>query len=240
MGKRAMLPALISLGVFGLVNLVVWAGDEREEEVTLDQVPTAVKATILKESAGGKLTEIERELKNGKTTYEAEFLLDGREIEIRIAPDGTLLGREVEGKDDDGSDLRMNQVPGPARAALRKLAGGARIVGLEREMENGVLVYEAEWVAGGSRHEAAVMADGTLLETEEVVPVEQAPAAVQAAITKHFGGAKVIVAKQMIVVYEVEAEVNGQERELYVFPTGRVHDEPDDDQDDDDEDDDDD
>jgi uncharacterized membrane protein YkoI len=204
-------------------------------------VPAAVKATILKESAGGKITEIERETKGGKTVYEAEFLLDGKEVEIQIAADGALLGRESGAEEDDEDDLTIDQVPDPARSALLKLAGGAKILEAGREMEHGALIYEAEWVTNGTEHEAAVTADGTLVEIEEVVPVKEAPAAVRAAIAKHFGAeVKVVVEKKMVVVYEVEAKIDGKEKELVVFPTGRVHEEPDDDHEDDHDDDDDD
>ena len=57
MTKKAMWLPLIGLSVVGMVTLVAWAGDEQEEEVTLEQVPAAVKATILKESAGGRITD---------------------------------------------------------------------------------------------------------------------------------------------------------------------------------------
>ena len=232
--RKAILLPLITVSVIGMLTLIAWANDEHEEKVTLEQVPAAVKATILKESAGGKITEIERETKDGRTVYEAEFLRNGQEIEIKIAPDGTLLGREVEGAEDDEDDLTIDQVPEPARAALLRLAGDARIVKAEREREHGVLVYEAEWVKNGTKHEAAVTADGTLIEIEEIIPAENAPAAVRAAIAKYFGGdAKVVVEKKMIVVYEVEVKIDGKERELLVFPTGRVHEDSDDDHEDD-------
>jgi len=242
MTRKAMVLWLIGLGVVGTLAFTAWAAQEGEEQVTLDQVPAAVKATILKESAGGKITEIERETKNGKTIYEAEFLLDGKEVEIQVAPDGTLLGREMGDEDDDEDDLTIDQVPEPARAALLKLAGSAKITKAGREKEDGVLVYEAQWTIDGIQHEAAVMPDGTLLETEESVPVEKTPAAVRAAIAKHFGAnAKVVVEKKMIVVYEVEAKVDSKEKELLVFPTGRVleerHEEDDDNGDDNDDDD---
>ena len=241
MRKSKVLLPLIGLGVVGTLAFVAWAGPEGEEPVTLDQVPAAVKATILKESAGAKITEIERETKDGKTVYEAEYLQDGREIEIKVAPDGTLLGREVEQEDDDEDDLTIDQVPEPARAALLKFAGGAKIIEAEREKEHGALVYEAEWVKNGTKYEAAVTAEGALLEIEEIIPVEKAPAAVRAVIAKHFGAkAKVVVEKKMIVVYEVEARIDGKEKELLVFPTGRVHEDGDDDDDHDDDDDDDD
>ena len=232
MTKRAMWLPLIGLSVVGTVTLVAWAGDEQEEKVTLEQVPAAVKATMLKEPGGGKITEIEREMKNGKTVYEAEFILNGDEIEIKVAPDGTLLGREVEQEDDDEDDLTIDQVPEPARGALLKLAGQAKIVKAEREREHGVLVYEAEWIEDGAEHEAKVTAEGTLVETEETVLAENLPAAVRAAIAKHFPAtATVTVDRKMIVVYEIEANIGGKEREVIVFPTGRIHEGHDDDDD---------
>jgi len=233
-----MMLSLLCLGVLSLATAIGWAGDEHEEAVTLDQVPPAVKATILTESAGGRITEIERETKNGTTVYEAEFLRDGKEIEIKIASDGTLLGRDVEAEHDD-DDLKLEEIPAPARAALRRLAGGATIVEVEHEREHGVLVYEAAWMTGGRKHEAAVTADGALIELEEVVRVDELPRAVRAAVAEHFPpDARLHVEKTMIVVYEIEAKVNGREMELHVFPTGRVHEGASEDDHDEDEDDD--
>lgn len=144
MKKSNVLLPLIGLGVVGIMTFVALAVD-REETVSLDQLPPAVKATIPKEAAGAEITEIERETKNGKTVYEAEFLRDGREIEVKVGPDGTLLGREVEHEDDDEDDITVDQIPGPARKALQQLAEDAKLLKAESEKENGVLVYEAEW-----------------------------------------------------------------------------------------------
>ena len=80
MRKSNVLLQLIGVGVVGALAFAAWAGPGDEEPVTLDQVPAAVKATILKEAAGAKITEIERETKDGKTVYEAEYLRNGREI----------------------------------------------------------------------------------------------------------------------------------------------------------------
>jgi uncharacterized membrane protein YkoI len=224
--KTALLP-LSGLVVIALVSLGAWAGDEQEEKVTLDQVPAAVKATILAEAAGAKIKEIERETKDGEIIYEAEFMVDGEKVEIAIAPDGTLLSREIEGDDEDDEDddhgLRPEDVPAPARAALRKLADGAKILKVEREQEHGAVLYEAEWMVKGTKHEAAVTEDGALVEMEEVVRLADLPPAVRAAMAKHFPpNAKVQVEKKMIVVYEVAGRVDGKEKEILVFPTGRV------------------
>jgi len=79
-------------------------GKKKEEKVTIDQVPPAVKATILREAGGNKIEEIEKETKDGKTVYEAEWKADGKEIELTVAEDGTVLKKKVEEGDKDEDD----------------------------------------------------------------------------------------------------------------------------------------
>jgi hypothetical protein len=64
------------------------------DEVPLAQVPPAVRATIEREMQGGRLKEIERETKNGRVVYEVEMVRDGKERELHIAEDGTVLKRD--------------------------------------------------------------------------------------------------------------------------------------------------
>ncbi len=99
----AWLLAGVLAAAFGAAGVVYAGGDKgkTEEKVTLDQVPAAVKATILKEAGNNAITEIEKETKDGKVVYEAEWKVDGKEVEIKVAEDGTLLGKEVDGDDDD-------------------------------------------------------------------------------------------------------------------------------------------
>ena len=211
---------LISLGA---AAIAVSAKDKDEEEVSLEQVPAAVKATILKEAKGGTIQEIERETKHGKTVYEAEVIIQGKEIEIKIAPDGRVLKREIEGEEGEEEDevISLEQVPAAARKALVKHAGGAKIIKVEREKEHGVVLYEAEWEAGGREHEAKVTADGDLMELEEKVEAKDVPEAVRQAAGKRFpAGAKVEYERKTITLYEVEAKVNGKEREMLLTPAG--------------------
>ena len=77
---------------------------EKEETVTLDSVPAAVRATIEKHSAGGTIKEIEREEEDGKTVYEAEVMKDGKKWEFEVGADGTLLEGPKEDKDDAEDD----------------------------------------------------------------------------------------------------------------------------------------
>ena len=83
----------IALAALTLTSLPAVAGAD-DERVTLDQVPAAVRATIERESAGGKVEEIEREADDGKTVYEVEIEKDDKEIEIHVAEDGKILKRD--------------------------------------------------------------------------------------------------------------------------------------------------
>ncbi len=75
--------------------------EENERAVLLDQVPAAVKATILREAGKNKIEEIEKETRGGKRIYEAEWVVGDEEIEIKVASDGTLLSKETAEADDD-------------------------------------------------------------------------------------------------------------------------------------------
>ena len=90
---------------------------EVESEVSMKDLPKAVADAIAKAAAGAKIEKIEREetravvragklvkLDQPEVTYEAEFRKDGKEIEIEVAPDGTILKTEDEDDDEDGND----------------------------------------------------------------------------------------------------------------------------------------
>ena len=69
---------------------------EIEESMKMENLPPAVQETVKAESAGGKIKELVLETEKGKTFYEVEFEKDGKEYEVKIAEDGTVLERETE------------------------------------------------------------------------------------------------------------------------------------------------
>ncbi len=73
-------------------------GEEGGNEVTvsINEIPPAVRASLEHESVGGKITEIERETKDGKTVYSADIELSGVTWDITVAEDGKVLSKEKE------------------------------------------------------------------------------------------------------------------------------------------------
>ena len=91
---------IVSLGA-GVIGVAVAFADQ---ELSLQQVPAPVRATIEKHAGQGEIVEIEREIENGQVVYEAEVIVDGEEIELLVSAAGEFLGAEAEGEDDEDTD----------------------------------------------------------------------------------------------------------------------------------------
>jgi hypothetical protein len=103
--KHVKLIGLAIIAVLAVGLSIAQAGKKTEKDVTIDQVPAAVKATILKEAGSNTIEEIEEVSKDGKVVYyEAEWKTGGKEIEIKVDPKGKLLSKEIEDDDDDDDD----------------------------------------------------------------------------------------------------------------------------------------
>jgi hypothetical protein len=66
------------------------------QDVSLDQLPAPVRATVERETKGGQITDLERDQEHGQTIYEVEFALDGKQYELDISAEGQLLERRLD------------------------------------------------------------------------------------------------------------------------------------------------
>ena len=70
---------------------------DRSEKVEFSALPAAVKKTVTAELAGASIDNIERDKNNGKVVYKVEAkLADGRDIDLEVAENGTLLEKDIE------------------------------------------------------------------------------------------------------------------------------------------------
>lgn len=108
----------------------------REQRVKIDDLPAAVKQTVLEVSAGVKLRELTREVKNGETFYEAELDVNGRTRDVIIDPTGTIVLIEEE--------VDWSLVPTAVQATIETAAQGRKILLVETLTRNGKIeAYEA-------------------------------------------------------------------------------------------------
>jgi hypothetical protein len=93
-------------GAAALIGCASHDGNHEGKEVTvaMSDVPAAVRATLERESAGGKVTEVEREMKNGRTVYSADMIVNGVAWDITVAEDGTVISKEKENDNEKEKD----------------------------------------------------------------------------------------------------------------------------------------
>ncbi len=219
---------IAGLGVV-IVGLSVVLGDE---EVSLRQVPAAVRATIEKHAGEGAIVEIEREMEGGQVVYEGEVIVNGKEMEFLISATGEYLGAEVEDEDgdedeegeyDDEESIPWEQLPQAVQDALGKALPDVQITELTQEVEDGFLVYEAAYETNGREHELELTEGGEIIETEEQIAPSSLPPAILARIQDQFPDAKITEAERVVVTfYEIELKAAGKEHEIKILANGRV------------------
>ena len=148
------LPA-IGVGLIGMMVLAAGAGKTGEERVTLDKLPAAVKATVLKETTGGKITEIDREQEHGVVSYKVEWIRDGVEREVTVTEDGAVLELE--------ETVKIAQVPAAVRKVIAQRFGPGAKVEIEKKL---VVLYEVEGKVNGRERELVILPTGRVQECE--------------------------------------------------------------------------
>lgn len=108
MSKNWLAIGLVGLGLMGCTTMQPKSAEKDNEDnevkVTLDQTPAPVQATLQKETAGAKITDLDKETDDGKTVYEADATIGDKPYEIKVADDGTLLSKKIDKDEDKDKD----------------------------------------------------------------------------------------------------------------------------------------
>jgi hypothetical protein len=92
--RRGFVLVSCGLAATGLVAGPAWSSEGREsssKEVRLEQVPEPARRALLGHAGENRIRELEEKVVDGKTVYEIELLVDGKETEVVVAPDGELV-----------------------------------------------------------------------------------------------------------------------------------------------------
>ena len=131
--------------------------------------------------------------------------------------------------EDKPQRVVLADLPAPARAAVEKWLAGGTIKQIDKETEDGKVVYDVEATVNGKHAEADIVADGTVLSTEESVAFDSLPKAVRDAAEKYFGSAKDLNASKGIekgkASYEIEGQKDNKKVTLNLDDTGKILDE---------------
>lgn len=164
--------AVMVLALLGAATLSADEGCKKEKAKV--ELPEAAAKAIKAAFPDATIDEVEIDNEDGMKLFEVELKQGKAEIEVSVAPDGTIVEIETE--------VALKDVPAAAAAVISKAAEGAQIKEIAKEEtraevkknDNGVaklvkletpkIAYEAELVKGDQKGEIEVAADGTVVE----------------------------------------------------------------------------
>jgi hypothetical protein len=91
-------------------------GEKKEKEregkekgvkvIKFSEAPSAVQKTLKREAFGAKIAKVDIESHDGKRVYEADVEIDGKNYEILVAKDGSLISKALdeEEEEEDGAE----------------------------------------------------------------------------------------------------------------------------------------
>ena len=76
----------------------------KDDKVAVADIPKVVVDAIAAAQAGGKITEAEKETKNGVVIYEVEVANNGKKYEVKVDATGKLLSNKIDDDDDENDN----------------------------------------------------------------------------------------------------------------------------------------
>lgn len=129
-------------------------------------------------------------------------------------------------KESRGQLVSLSDLPAPARATIDRLTAGGEIKKIEKEEQEGIVIYDVEAKVKDKDVEYDVDGNGKILSAEESVPYSSMPSVVQAAAKKYFGSAEGLKASKEVekgkTFYEVEGKKGGSTIALKLSDTGEI------------------
>ena len=103
----------------------------------------------------------------------------------------------------DEKNVPLAQVPREVREAVHNRFPGAQLTTIEKETENGAVVYDVELKHKGHKYEMDIKADGTILEIEKQVAERDLPRTAIRALKARYPGARI---KEIMEVNKVKGK----------------------------------
>jgi uncharacterized membrane protein YkoI len=162
----------------------------------LEDLPQPVQKTVREQSAGQPIADIDRENRSGRTVWEIEFEKAGKNTEIHVAEDGTVLpeddrlfGRTTDqtattprpsdtpavgtpagsqtGRSLFALGTQWEDLPQAVQQKAAQFGGKEKVADIDRENWNGKVAYEVEFRREGRNLEVHFGEDGVILESND-------------------------------------------------------------------------
>jgi hypothetical protein len=108
--NRFVLLCAVSLALTGCASMHGHHHEEESEEnevkVPFAQTPAPVQASFQRESGGAMINTVDKEMRHGKTVYEADVKMNGTNWEIVVAEDGKVVSKKIDREEDEKGEAK--------------------------------------------------------------------------------------------------------------------------------------
>lgn len=211
-------------------NKIVWvaengslvtgaAGAEKAAaSLRLNELPKPVRQTFKREAGSAKISDIDKNIENGRTVYEIEFTRAGKMDELFIHEDGTIAQATVSQENSDSTasapssnanrfdrplaatkKVNFNDVPEAVKQTAFAQAGSNRIEDAEQGTLDGRVIYEIAFKKDGQHNEVRIDKNGSIVQRiggtnirfPGALSVDEVPGPVRRAIRDQVGSGEV-------------------------------------------------
>lgn len=132
---------------------------ETDQMLKLADLPLPVRTTVEKLTAGGEIKRITKDTEDGQMIYDIDAIVNDKEVEYDISPDGSILSSE--------ESIEYSTLPKPVCAIAEKYFGMAEGLKAHKEIEKGMNFYEIEGEKEGCKVTLKLSETGQIVEEEK-------------------------------------------------------------------------
>jgi uncharacterized membrane protein YkoI len=160
--KRNQFARILALGLtIAVSTTVAFAAEEKEEAISLDKVPAAVRKSLATYAKDSEVKRVELGDQDGTKVYEFDIEQGSTKFELTLSKKGKFMGKEQE--------IQLSDMPSAAQTALKAKAGAAKLSSFEKaEDQKHKITYEGVIEKDGKKTEVAVDENGKVVSTEAV------------------------------------------------------------------------
>jgi len=139
-----------------------------------NSLPPEVQKTVRATAPNAEIVSIDEQSQDGGTVYQIEFREGGRSPKMVVAADGRVISSELTSKPPGAIEklltptgatgTQFSSLPPAVQKAIRDKAPESEIAGIDRQEENGRVIYKISFKDEGKNPSMKIAEDGTMVQ----------------------------------------------------------------------------
>lgn len=212
----------------------LWSAEAEGTKLKFADLPAPVQKTFQEEAPQVKFESVTEVTEDGKTVYLGYALLDQRNYGIRVAKDGTLVGKVLEtGVKVIEVEIKLADAPAAVQKILKAETKTGTIDTVVKTIADGKTLYGASATLKNKPYWITVFEDGTLVEKRLDTPAEEVeieltkcPAAVRKLLAEEGEGGKIVTVTKVSegdkAVYRLAVMLGDKTYSIMAEPDGTL------------------